>query len=1155
MLYLFLKIIIKNIIKNIMENIKLNKEQEKIINNFVNKNACFVNASAGTGKTTTITEVYIKLLESGEKVSNIIVITFTKAAANEMLLKIRNRIRKKINEENINKNYWQNIYKELLSNSKISTINAFAHSIVKEYSMHLGMPPNIYILEEDNQADEILQEEILNVLDFSEHGKKVKKIYRIYTEEDKEIFIKSIFNFLVKIKPRLENIEAFEKVALKCIDIDDKEYSKLYNDIIYYSNEIINDNTKQNTTINKCKYKIKKLLECINNIEKKDNVKNLNYANFENIRDSLIEVSTAKLGNTKAEELKDILYNLNNYCSLMIKYIEAIYNKDNYIEIIEFIKETFNKFEKIKKENGIYSHEDIMSKAIESLENKKISKEIRDNIKALILDEAQDTSKLQFSFINLIVFGKRDINENDIKELDKINKKILIVGDRKQSIYRFRNANLNIFTNIQNSFKDYLIDLKNNYRSNSMLIEFFNRFFKEVVFLDDDLVKYKEGDNILYNKKTEKKSVSLFVLNNNFEEEDKKLDIDSKTKLEAYSIANYINKNYKKEEYKETVILLQTFTRLNIYLEALSDLKIPYYVDGGNGFYVREEIENIILFLKYLILKDYSVLPKLLREKFFDINIGDLSDFSNSLLSEMLDLKDYFSLSSLYSENYQNACGVAKEKNYYKELEKNRELLNSLERKSATINSYDIIETICIETNYYNYLMTKEDGELCYANIEKLKSIAYDFEDKSGKNVYDFVIGLTSVVNDISYASVPKLSVEAVKVMTIHKSKGLEFKNVFLAGAGYNRNSANDRFDFIEDFPVIEIPVHNYIKDYNIRISEKDKEYNRIADLSEKRRLLYVALTRAGENLTISGEGRGKNTYRGYINDYIVELKELNNKISSESQKELIEIKDIKNDFVNFYSYGRGIKSNEKNDIKNITQINEKLKNIPNNIVNENKIKNNEINNIQYVIPSKIGVKNNFEEDNFKNIGELLNKKLSSLEFEKENDYNDYEEKIKISPTNMGTIMHELFENFDFDKYLKDKENYIEKLKIDTLKYYKYYDNNDLKDKLDKYFNNFIKNEHIKNIINGNEKIISREHKFQSRKLENETIFIIPAKIDLITQNTKGKYFILDYKTSKKSEEKIAFYQNQLNEYKKIIKEVFNIENLKELKTDVIFLG
>ena len=1140
-----------------IENIKLNKEQEEIINNFLNKNACFVNASAGTGKTTTITEVYIKLLEAGEKVSNIVVITFTKAAANEMLLKIRNRIRKKINEENSEKNskkeYWQKIYKELLLNSKISTINAFAHSIVKEYSMRLGMPPNIYILEEDNEADEILSEGILNILDESECGKKVKKLYRIYTSEDKERFIKIVFNFLIKIKPRLENIEAFEKVALERVNIESKEYDKLYNDIIDYSNEIINDNSKQNKTVNECKEKLKNLLECINLIENKD--KKLNYIDFENIRENLILVSNAKLGNTKSEELKNLLFELNNYCSLMIKYIDAIYNKENYIAVIEFIKATFNEFEKIKKENGIYSHEDIIAKAIESLENEKISKEIRENIKALILDEAQDTSKLQFSFINLIVFGKREIEENDInEELNKINKKVLIVGDRKQSIYRFRNANLNIFNGVKNIFKNYSIDLKNNYRSNSMLIEFFNSFFKEIVFSSDDLVGYNEGDDILYNKKTEKKSVSLFVLNNNFEE-DKKLDINLKTNLEAYSIANYIKENYKKEEYKETVILLQTFSRLNIYLSALSDLKIPYYVDGGNGFYKRAEIENIILFLKYLILKDYSVLPKLLRAEFFDINIGNLSDFSNSLLAEELDLKDYFSLSSLYSDKFQKAFKIAKEKNYFKELEKNKELLNYIEKKSATINSSNIIETICIETNYYNYLMTKEDAELCYANIEKLKLVAYDFEDKSGKNSYDFIISLTSAINDISYASIPKLSVEAVKVMTIHKSKGLEFKNVFLAGAGYQRNATSDRFDFIEDYPTIEIPVHNYIKDYKIKLSNKEDDYNKNADLSEKRRLLYVALTRAEENLIISGENNrsGKNSYRSYINDYISELKELNIETTSESQKKLIEIKNINNNFVNFYSYGSGIKSNEEKNAseEEINRINKILQKASENIKTKKNIEN-EINNIQYIIPSKIGV--NYEENNFKNITELLNRRLSNLEFEKE-EIEEGEEKIKISPINMGTIMHELLENFDFDKYFEDKENYIEKLKTETLKYYNYYESKDLKEKLDKYFNNFIQNEHIKNIINGAEKIISREHKFQSRKLENKTTFITIAKIDLITQNLNGDYFILDYKTSKKSKEKIEFYQSQLNIYKEIVSETFKIENENYLKTDIIFLG
>ena len=1144
-------------IKEEIKDIKLNKRQEEIINNFLNKKACFVNASAGTGKTTTITEVYIKLLEAGEKVSNIVVITFTKAAANEMLLKIRNRIRKKINEENseknFNKNYWQKIYKELLLNSKISTINAFAHSIVREYSMRLGMPPNIYILEEDNEADEILSEGILNILDESECGKKVKKIYRIYTGEDRERFIKSIFNFLIKIKPRLENIEAFEKVALECINIDDKEYSKLYNDIINYSNDIINDNSKQNKTINECKEKLKNLLGCINLIENKNN--KLNYIDFENIRENLISVSKAKLGNTKSEELKSLLLKLNNYCVLMIKYIDAIYNKENYIAVIEFIKLTFNEFEKIKKENGIYSHEDIMAKAIESLETEKISKEIRDNIKALILDEAQDTSKLQFSFINLIVFGKREIEEKDInEELGKLNKKILIVGDRKQSIYRFRNANLNIFNEVKNVFKNYSVDLKNNYRSNSMLIEFFNSFFKEVVFLGDDLIKYNEGDDIIYNKKTEKKSVSLFVLNNNFEEE-RKLDIISKTNLEAFSIANYIKENYKKEEYKETVILLQTFSRLNIYLSALSELKIPYYVDGGNGFYKRAEIENIILFLKYLILKDYSVLPKLLRTEFFDINIGNLSDFSNSLLAEELDLKDYFSLFSLYSDKFQKAFKIAKEKNYFNELEKNKELLNYIEKKSATINSSEIIETICIETNYYNYLMTKEDAELCYANIEKLKLIAYDFEDKSGKNSYDFVMSLTSAINDISYASVPKLSVEAIKVMTIHKSKGLEFKNVFLAGAGYQRNATNDRFDFIEDSPIVEIPVHNYIKDYKIKLSSRENDYNKNADLSEKRRLLYVALTRAGENLIISGEnGRsGKNSYRSYIENYISQLKDLNNEITSESQNNLIEIKNINNNFINFYSYGFGIKSKEEKNIKeeDINRINKILQNAPENIETKKNIEN-EINNIQYIVPSKIGI--DYEENNFKNITELLNKRLSNLEFEKEEAY-EGEEKIKISPINMGTIMHELLENFDFDKYFEYKENYIEKLKTETLKYYNYYESKDLKDRLDKYFNNFIQNEHIKNIINGNEKIISREHKFQSRKLENKTLSIINAKIDLITQNSESEYFILDYKTSKQSKEKIEFYQSQLNIYKKIVRETFKIENESDLKTEIIFLG
>ena len=128
----------------------LNAKQKEILNCFFNNGVCFVNASAGTGKTSTITELYLELLRKKEKVSSIVVITFTKAAANEMLIRIRLKIRneiKKAQSEN-DKKYWQNIYRDILTNAKISTINSFANSIVLEHSMALSMPPNISILED-----------------------------------------------------------------------------------------------------------------------------------------------------------------------------------------------------------------------------------------------------------------------------------------------------------------------------------------------------------------------------------------------------------------------------------------------------------------------------------------------------------------------------------------------------------------------------------------------------------------------------------------------------------------------------------------------------------------------------------------------------------------------------------------------------------------------------------------------------------------------------------------------------------------------------------------------------------------------------------------------------------------------------------------------
>ncbi|TXJ43996.1 UvrD-helicase domain-containing protein [Brachyspira pilosicoli] len=1119
---------------------KLNSKQKEIIDLFLNEGICFVSASAGTGKTTTITEAYLKLLENKkQKVSNIVVITFTKAAANEMLIRIRRKIREKINEGK-DSQYWKDIYKEILTNARISTIHSFANSIVKEYSIYLNMPPKITILEENNDFYEVIYNEILELLNDSELSEDIRKNYRIFTDESKNQFINDIFNFLIKIKPRLETIKTFTEKANEILNI--KLYNDVYNSMFVTMSYLI-DNKPQNKEGIIIKNIVDSINDSIDIIKKIKDIENIeNDDLYYNVLDSLKNITKNRnLGQTKHTDFKNAFDKLKkSLIPNFEKYIKIQKNKEIYKKLINFIKEAYNRLENTKRQMGVYSHEDMISKAIEALENEAINKEIRDNINTVILDEAQDTSKLQFSFINLIVFGDREIE----KETTIKDKKILIVGDRKQSIYRFRNADLNVFTNAQDIFKDYVRYLQDNYRSKEMLINFFNDIFENIVFKDDN-IKYKKDDNLIsgQNDNTKNKLVSLLVFNNNVDE-DIKLNTDSKTILEAYAIAKFIKTNLK-NDYKNTAMLLQTFSRLNIYLSVFAEEKIPYYVDGGNGFYDRVEIFNLIICLKYLVLKDYSLLQSLLMSELFDIKIANLYDFSIELKlneNEDYNLYDYFSLNDCKEKTIE----IAKKKKYYNELKKAKELLNSIELKISTMSSYDAIDTICVDTNYYNYLMLKEDAEISYANIEKLKKLAYDFENRAGVNIYDFVISLDMNAKDISYATVPKLSVDAIRIMTIHKSKGLEFNNVFLAGTGHYRALQNNMFDFVENFPYIEIPIHGEIEE-KLKFFSKDDDYNSSADKSEKKRLLYVALTRAKERLIISGESRYKNfkepnSYRNYIDSY--HNFNIDDSINNTTD-DLIHVDDNTNEFMDYYSYG--ILKNANYDlneiyINNLEEINKKIDSININSIIKEKTKK-----IKYVNPSEV-----FEADFDKSvISRLLNKNISvSLDDDKNFDLENLE---TIKAIDMGILMHDLLEHFDFDEYKLHKDNYIEKIKNNALKQNKHYDEKDLRKRLDKYFTNFINNKHIANIINGKELIVSREHKFQERKLIENRTEVINAKIDLITKNISEEYFILDYKTTKYSKEKEEKYTKQLEMYKDIVKKAFNIN--KNIDIDLIFLG
>ena len=360
--------------------------------------------------------------------------------------------------------------------------------------------------------------------------------------------------------------------------------------------------------------------------------------------------------------------------------------------------------------------------------------------------------------------------------------------------------------------------------------------------------------------------------------------------------------------------------------------------------------------------------------------------------------------------------------------------------------------------------MTMNDAEISYANIEKLKKIANDFENQTGNNIYDFVLNLKNTNDNEAYSAIPKLSVESVKIMTIHKSKGLEFNNVFVAGiGGYIKPNLSD-FDFIEDSSFIKLPVKN--KHYSVDFSALNTDYNKKSEFSEKRRLLYVALTRASNNLILSGEHTKEETYRSYLDKYFHdETKKYKADIISEDTEGLIKIDDIENKFIDTYFYGLAIKREEEIDIKDAQSIKEKIDSLSKEDKKEN---NNQY--IKNINPSL----NNIFNKNYVNITKLLDRKISKLENDINNTDNEYNEDIElISYKDIGIIIHKMLEYFNFDKYNKEKDQYLEKVKSYIIKSNNHYSKEQLTESLNTAFKKLFENHHIQNILNGDEEIVA----------------------------------------------------------------------------------
>ena len=938
------------------------KEQQEAINE-EGKNI-IVSAGAGSGKTAVLSERVIRKLEKTD-INKLLILTFTKEAANEM----KERIRKKIKK---NKSLKKQL--DLIDSAYITTFDSYALSLVKKYYYLLNISPNIGIIDAS----------IINI----KKEKYLDEIFDKLYEEKNTLFEKLIKDFCIKDDKEIKRyiIELNNKLDLK---LNKEEYLNNYMEI-FFNDETINKNIEK--YVNLIKEKIKEINNLLYDIqilvdgkyyEKLIEVLNplLNsntYIEFKN--NSIIKLPQLPRGSE--EELKDKKEELKN----TIDYIkeltieeskntlkENILKTKDYIEIILYIiKELDKKIYKFKQESEMYEFNDIAKMSIKVLEeNENIRLELKNYYNEIMVDEYQDTNDIQEKFISLIE-----------------NNNVYMVGDIKQSIYRFRNANPNIFRNKYNNYEKLnggiKIDLLKNFRSRYEVLDDINLIFNLV--MDDKIggAEYRETHQMIFGNtsyieegKTEEKH-NFEILNYKYEDKTytkEEIEIftiatDIKNKIEShYKVFDKDNMIVRDIEYKDFCIIMDRNTEFPKYKKIFEYMQIPLTLYQDEVLTLEHDIlvlKNIMNFIIKINKKEYDTNFKYY---FTSIARSYLFRLSDDEIFNIFQEKDFYN-----NEIYKIS----------KSISDNLENLTNEEFITEIVNKFNIIEKTIKTGNIEASMIRLEYLLNLSKNLTELGYTPYELAD--------YIKEMVEGKNEIKY-SLNTSSGNNVKIMNIHKSKGLEFHICYYSGLhkAFNISDLKQLFTVDNELGIIAPYVDKTPKETIYKYLLKDKYMKE--EIAEKIRLFYVAMTRCKEKMILVTSLTDKEKDR------------VNNLVED----------NIRLKYKSFLDILNSIKENIKEYIINIDLDKQNLTKDYNEIKENNYQKLLQKNNIK-LDKRKIEIDSKIEEE--KHFSKTINKLITKEEY-KNMEFGDY--------------LHYLLELIDFkNPDLKDIDNFY-KEKINNL--------------------------------------------------------------------------------------------------------------------------
>ena len=879
-------------------NKKPKKTAEQIQAIYSSGQNILVSASAGSGKTFVMAERILDQLARGVEIRQLFISTFTVKAATELKERLEKKISQQI-QETQDLELKNHLSRQLadLPNAAIGTMDSFTQKFLTKHGYLLDLSPNFRILQNESEQLLLKNEVFRQVFESHYQGKeqgKFSQLVKNFAGRSKDARglrkqVYMIYDFLQSTSnPQawLEDsfLKGFEEadftVAKEKLADDIKENLWELESFFHYH---LDNDAKE---FGKAAYleSVQQVLDEISSLTHEST-----FEQYQKVLDRVVSISKDKGGRaltnaSRKAELQDLKEAYNQERKAKFEKLIALNDQITLLKFQEdyhqaswdlaktfrvFMRDFVDAYRQRKREENAFEFADISHYTIEILENfPQVRQEYQERFHEVMVDEYQDTNHIQERMLELLSNGHNRF----------------MVGDIKQSIYRFRQADPQIFNEkfhrfAQDDKEGQLILLKENFRSSSEVLDATNDVFKHLMDEEVGEISYDGmhqlvfGNTDIQANPENKAEVLLYDKDDSDSDDEEELATNKLTGEMRMVLKEILHlHNDKGVPFKDMALLTASRSRNDQVLLALSEYGIPVKTDGAQSNYLQSlEVQVMLDTLRVIHnpLQDFALVA-LMKSPMFNFDEDELARLALQKSEDKVQENFYEKLVNAQAQTSLQKDLIKTE--LHKKLDFFMETIQAWRLYSKTHSLYDLIWKIYSDRFYYDYVGALPNGQARQANLYALALRADQFEKSNFKGLSRFIRMIDQVLeaqHDLANVAVapPK---DAVELMSIHKSKGLEFPYVFILNIDQQFNKQDSMSEVIlsrrnglglkyvarvaTDAKEEYVPSTIKLSIPSLTYTQNEEELQ-LASYSELMRLLYVAMTRAEKKLYLVGKG------------------------------------------------------------------------------------------------------------------------------------------------------------------------------------------------------------------------------------------------------------------------------------------------------------